>query len=312
MPELLDWSRRLHMRHLQWLLLLEQTGSLSEAARTAHTTQPGLSKWLRELEDDVGTPLFERHARGISPTRAGHLVLLYARRVLNAMQRAEEDVEAVRHGGLRRVMLATSPAATFNLVPDAIVRYMRLQPDIQIGLREGPMDELLVQLERVQVDVAVGRLGSSSPPPGLQYELLYVEPIVLVARPGHPLTRKRAPTWQQAFGYPWIVWPTGTPIRSNLESSLAEIGLAPPPCTVESSSMLASISLLRDSDLLLAVSAHVADHFVRLRQMARLPLSMGTAGALGMYWREATTSDPAIAGLIESLREAARQIREAG
>jgi len=312
MSGILDWSRRLHMRHLQWLLLLEQTGSLSEAARTAHTTQPGLSKWLRELEEDIGTALFDRHARGISPTPAGRLVLLYARRVLNAMQRAEEDVEAVRHGGLRRVMLATSPAATFDLVPDAIARYMRLQPDIQIGLREGTMDELLSQLERVQVDVAVGRLSGSNPPPGLQYELLYVEPIVLVARPGHPLTRKRSLTWQQAFDYPWIVWPVGTPIRSNLETGLAEIGLTPPPYAVESASMLANISLLRDSDLLLAASAHVADHFVRLRQMARLPLSMGSAGALGMYWREATGSDSAIAGLIDSLRQSARRIREAG
>lgn len=312
MKRILDWSRRLHMRHLQWLLLLEQTGSLSEAARAAHTTQPGLSKWLRELEGDVGTALFDRHARGVSPTPAGRLVLLYAQRVLNAMQRAEEDVEAVRHGGLRRVMLATSPAATFDLVPDAIARYMRLQPETRIGLREGTMDELLSQLERVQVDVAVGRLSGGSPQPGLQCELLYVEPIVLVARPGHPLTRKRAPTWQQAFEYPWIVWPVGTPIRSNLESGLTEMGLNSPRYAVESSSMLANISLLRDSDLLLAASAHVADHFVRLKQMARLPLAMGTAGALGMYWREATARDPAIAALIDSLRQAARRIREAG
>lgn len=312
MDKRLDWSRRLHMRHLQWLLLLEQTGSLSEAARSAHTTQPGLSKWLRELEEDVGTALFDRHARGISPTHAGRLVLLYARRVLNAMQRAEQDVQAVRHGGLRRVMLATSPAAALNLIPDAIARYMRLQPDIQIGLREGTMDELLAQLERVQVDVAVGRLGGNSPPPGLQYELLYVEPIVLVARSGHPLARKRAPSWQQAFAYPWIVWPAGTPIRSNLESSLADMGLTPPLYAVESASMLANISLVADSNLLLAASAHVADHFVRLKQVVRLPLSMGTAGALGMYWREATAVDPAIAGLIDSLREAARRIRETG
>ena len=65
--------------------------------------------------------------------------------------------------------------------------------------------------------------------------------------------------------------------------------------------MLANFSLLSHSDLLLAASSHVASYFVRLGQMARLSLSMASAGALGMYWREGTSRDPAIANMIDSL-----------
>jgi DNA-binding transcriptional LysR family regulator len=87
-------------------------------------------------------------------------------------------------------------------------------------------------------------------------------------------------------------------------------GIAPPSYAVGSSSMLANVSLLSHSDLLLAASSLVASPFVRLRQMARLSLSMASAGALGMYWREGTSRDPAIANLIDSLRSEAEHILE--
>ncbi|WP_022980183.1 LysR family transcriptional regulator [Ideonella sp. B508-1] len=302
------WSRHLHMRHLHWLALLGETRNLSEAARQAHTTQPGLSKWLRDLEDDVGSPLFERHARGLHPTAVGELLLLYAQRVLGAMRRAEQDVAAVRQGGRRRVVLGCSAAANAHLVPEAIRLYMQRMPDIQVGLRESTMDALLPQLEHVQLDVAVGRLDDR-PWPGLQQQWLYVEPIVLVCCPDHPLARLAEVGWEDARAHPWIVWPSGTPIRANLESGLTSIGVALPPRTLESSSMLANLSLLRDSDMLMAVSAHVGRHFAAQGLVARLPLTVGSAGALGFYWRDATEVDPAIQTLLDCLREAARTLQ---
>lgn len=302
------WSLHLHMRHMYWLQLLADTGSLSETARLAHTTQPGLSKWLRDLEEDIGTPLFERHARGMRPTRSGSLLLLYSRRVLGAMHRAEEDIRTVLQGGLRRIMLGTSSAASANLIPNAIDRYVRKQPETKLGVREGTADELLEQLERIQIDLAVCRLGGQRPPTGLQHELLYVEPIVLVVHPSHPLARATTVDWKRAYRYPWIVWPSGTSIRSSLDSALAELGLAPPPANIESTSMLANLSLLRDGERLLVVSSHVANHFTATGQMVALPLQLGSAGALGMYWRDSTDTDPAIGDLIESLRMAARQM----
>ena len=67
----MDWTYRLRLRHLQVLLSLASTGNLSQSAAALATTQPALSKWLKELEEDVGLPLFERHARGLRPTAYG-------------------------------------------------------------------------------------------------------------------------------------------------------------------------------------------------------------------------------------------------
>lgn len=311
MPDPARWSRHLHMRHLHWLLLLEECGSLSEAARRAHTSQPGLSTWLRMLEEDVGNPLFERHARGINPTPAGQLLLMYARRVRNAMQRAESDLHSLRGGHRRNLLLAASPAATFDLVPNALAHYLPTQPQVHVTLREGTLDELLPQLARAELDIVVGRLDAPATADGLEYEWLHVEPIMVISRPGHALAGHPAPTWPQALDQGWIGWPPGTPIRRNFEHALTEAGLQPPVPMVESGSMSANIALMRESDLLLPVSRHVAGHFVALGQARLLPLRMGSAGALGMYWREATGSDPAIAGLITQLRRSATRLRAA-
>ena len=76
-----DWTHRLRLRNLQMLLSLAQTRNMSHSAQALHTTQPGLSKWLKELEADVGLPLFERHARGIHPTPYGEALIAHARRI---------------------------------------------------------------------------------------------------------------------------------------------------------------------------------------------------------------------------------------
>ncbi|RAD65106.1 LysR family transcriptional regulator, partial [Burkholderia multivorans] len=71
----MDWTYRLRLRHLQVLLSLASTGNLSQSAAALATTQPALSKWLKELEEDVGLPLFERHARGLRPTPYGDALI---------------------------------------------------------------------------------------------------------------------------------------------------------------------------------------------------------------------------------------------
>ena len=67
----MDWTQRLKLRHLQMLLSVAETGNLSQSADALNTTQPALSKWLKDLEDDLQLPLFERHVRGLRPTPYG-------------------------------------------------------------------------------------------------------------------------------------------------------------------------------------------------------------------------------------------------
>ena len=220
----MDWTRRLRLQHLQLLVSLMETGNLSGTARAAHTTQPGLSKWLKELEEDVGAPLFERHARGLRPTPYGMTLFNHAQRVLTEMERARQNLEAMRSGSGSRVLLGTSPASAPSLVPRALRAFLGRYPGAQVELLEGTMNGLLERLEKRQLDVVVGRLDNYAPRASLRCEVLYSEAIVVMARPGHPLAQAAALDWEDVRRYDWIVWPPGSPIRSKLDMALTQGG----------------------------------------------------------------------------------------
>src|SRR5260370_41586925 len=112
----MDWTYRLRLRHLQVLLSLARTGNLSQSAIALNTTQPALSKWLKELEEDVGLPLFERHARGLRPTSNGEALIEHARRIEAHLDTARDDMQALRGGGSGLVPIRTAGVSAADSV----------------------------------------------------------------------------------------------------------------------------------------------------------------------------------------------------
>ncbi|UTW05898.1 LysR family transcriptional regulator [Pseudomonas benzenivorans] len=302
----MNWTRRLRLHHLNLLTILSETGSLSEAARVAHTTQPGLSKWLKELEEDVGATLFERHARGLKPTAEGQLLLNHARRILSEMERAQHNLAALQEFGAPQVALGTSPAAAPSLVPDAVMAFLRRHPRGRVELQENTMNTLLEKLEQGELDVVVGRLDNYQPRTSLHSEMLQREPMRIVARPGHCLANRKQLQWQDLQAQDWVLWPQGTPIRSRLDAALSSAGLKPLSCRVESTSLMANLWLLQSSNMLSAVSGRVAEHFTGRGLVKILDFELDGEGMLGMCWRDEPHQDPVVDDLLESLREAAR------
>src|SRR3546814_4961337 len=94
----IDWTDRIRLRNLKVLLSLAQTRNLSHSAALLNTTQPGLSKWLKDLESDIGLPLFERHARGLRPTSHGEVLIAHARRIDAQLDRAAVAMQALLGG----------------------------------------------------------------------------------------------------------------------------------------------------------------------------------------------------------------------
>ncbi|WP_241342061.1 LysR family transcriptional regulator, partial [Burkholderia cenocepacia] len=201
----MDWTHRLRLRHLQVLLSLADTGNLSQSAVALATTQPALSKWLKELEEDVGLRLFERHARGLRPTPYGEALIEHARRVEAQLDIARDDMAALREGGSGLVTIGTSGVAAADTVPLAVSQLLKRMPRAQVRLTESTMNQLMPQLARSELDIVVGRSGSTSVDPLLHAEALYIDPVVFVARPDHALAGATSLGWDDVLAYPWIV-----------------------------------------------------------------------------------------------------------
>lgn len=302
----MNWTRRLRINHLHLLSSLAETGNLSDTAKALHTTQPGLSKWLKELEEDIGASLFERHSRGLQPTAMGQLMVGHARRIINEMARAQYDVEALKDGSSRTIIVGTSPASAPTFVPSAIKKFLQKYPKSRIEIQEGIMNSLLKKLESGKLDIVVGRMDNYQPHSTLFSEVLYRESLNIVASTDHPLAGKTNLKWDELYDYDWIVWPTGTPIRSKLDIAVTAAGKKPPNYRIESTSQIGNLWLVQYSTMLSVVSERVALYLKERGLLSILDISLdGDKGAIGMCWRDEAHLDESTLELLECFRQSA-------
>lgn len=88
----------MELRHLRYFLAVAELGSLTRASEKLFIAQPPLSLQIRQLEDEVGTPLFERRPRGVSLTPAGTLFLTHARAILEQVERSKQQARRAGEG----------------------------------------------------------------------------------------------------------------------------------------------------------------------------------------------------------------------
>lgn len=304
----MDWTQRLRLRNLQMLLSLADTGNMSQSAALLNTTQPGLSKWLKDLEEDIGLPLFERQARGLRPTSYGEALIEHARRIEAQLDVARDDLQAMREGGSGLVVVGTSGASAADTVPLAVLQLMQRLPKAQVRLIETTMDRLMAQLARSELDIVVGRSAPELQDAQVRTESLYMEPIHFVARPRHPLAVGGDVTWEALQHYRWVIWPRGTPIRNALEAALASAERALPGDCIESNSTILNLTLLNNSDMIGLASHRTARRLEELGALRIVPLRLAGFGSVSMYWREDGVKRAAVFAMLECLRRAADRV----
>jgi DNA-binding transcriptional LysR family regulator len=308
-----DWTDRIRLRNLRFLLSLAQTRNLSHSAAALHTTQPGLSKWLKDLESDVGLTLFERHARGLTPTVHGQALIAHARRIEAQLDRAAADMHILREGGAGHVALGASGVAATEAGPLAVLEMAARMPSLRIDLVEGTMDLLLDQLNQGDLDIVIGRTMEDEPGlAGFDAELLYTEPVDLAVRRDHPLIGRDALDWDDVLQYRWVVWPGGSPIRKALETVLAASGLSLPPNYIESNSVIANIALLRNSDAIGVASHRSASALTDMGLLRILPLKLECFGSVSMYWRRNEYRPKSVELALDCIRHVLREPGERG
>lgn len=305
METLLDWTDRLRLRNLQMLLSLARTGNMSHSAEELHTTQPNLSKWLKELEEDVGLPLFERRNRGIRPTVYGEALADHARRIVAHLDKARNDMAVMRAGGAGIVRLGIAGASSVDtVVPMAVLRVLENHPTVHVSIEENSVETLRERLSAGQLDIVVGRSGIDFPTPEIRSEILYVEPIHLVARSDHPIFKVKDPTWEQISEYGWALWAKGTPVRTAFDLAIADSGKHLPGNFVESNSASLNTSLLTSSNRIGVASHRPALRLKRTHLLGIIDFPLSVVGSVTMYWRDDAVARTAVRAALDGLRQA--------
>jgi LysR family transcriptional regulator, hca operon transcriptional activator len=182
----------MELRHLRYFIAVADELSFTRAALRLHTAQPSLSQQIRNLEDEVGTPLLERTRRKVELTEAGKVFLAEARLVVAQADRAVARARQAAQQGLATVTLGFVPAAEIRIFPTILPRLRLRFPDVNIELRSLPTADQEQALLRGDIDVAFMRRPVHSPL--LTSEIVLTEPLVVVLPSAHPLAKlKRIP-----------------------------------------------------------------------------------------------------------------------
>lgn len=298
---------RLKIRHLVLVAAIADEGTLVRAAEALHITQPVVTRGLREVEDLLGVPLFERLPRGVTPTEYGRPFIERARSVLAELRIAGEEVRLLQSGQLGTVTVGTHLAGSNLLLPRAIAGLKAEHPRLTVVVREGTPDTLQQLLLAGDLDLTVGRL-SSSVPVRLEQERLHLEPIRLVARAGHPVHDGPTTALAQLVGYPWIFPVAQTALRAELEAVFFHEGLPLPADRVECTSMLTLRNLLVSTDVIAALPMFIA---VDDRELRILPTPLSSIRrAVGVTRLADRAPSAATSALLEHLRVEGARLAE--
>ena len=298
--------RRLRIKSRQIMLLdaLDEHRNLRRAAAAINTTQPAATALLQQLEEGLGVLLFERHARGMEPTVYGEVMIRYARGVLHDFTYAGDEMAALAAGASGLVRIGSVMGGTPVLLTQGLARFKAGNPRVRISLQVDTSDLLMPALLRGDLDVVLGRLPDQFYDEDLEIEQLEGEPMSVVARPGHPLFDIGEITLADLVAQTWILHPLGSPMRRRVEQALQHASLAAPPDIVETSSILATTSLLEASDMISVVPLDVAQHYANYGMVAIVPVPLPISMAnLGIITRKKKDQSPAVKGFLHALRD---------
>jgi LysR family transcriptional regulator, transcription activator of glutamate synthase operon len=142
------------LRQLRSVEAVARHRHFTRAAEELHLAQSALSHQIRRLEEELGTPLFERTSRRVTPTEAGQAMAARARRVLAEVDDARAEVDELR-GVLRgRIWIGPLVPAGDVDVPGLLARFSQAHPGVEVGLREGIAAEMLRWLAADELDAA--------------------------------------------------------------------------------------------------------------------------------------------------------------
>lgn len=215
------------LQKLRVFVAVAKEGNVTRAARQLSLSQPGLSKQLSELEDNLSTVLFDRLPRGVRLTAAGEILLRHAERIFAAEGAAEAELAELL--GLRSGRLSIGASTTIGsyLIPSVFGAFHRAHPEVRLELQ-------IANTSVIEAMVADGRLDlglTEGVVPGEQFamEVVYYDEMVAIAAKGHPLLEKKRVSAADLVRAPFICRERGSGSRDVIEAALAERGLSIDP-----------------------------------------------------------------------------------
>ncbi|MBN3812739.1 LysR family transcriptional regulator [Paraburkholderia sp. Ac-20347] len=253
----------LHGIALRYFVEVARTGSLAAASQTLHVAVSAISRQIGKLEEDVGTPLFERMPRGMVLTESGERLAAHARRALLEGDAVLAEIAAAKALGRGIVRVGCTEGFTRSFLPSVLARHHAAVPHVQFMLRAGTPAQVEHWVAAGEVDLGLAFSGGD--PTKVRVEYTARASVCALLNPAHPLAQRASLTLADLRDYPVALLERGNTARQLLDECCARQGVQLAPIlTSNNSSALHAFAALANaitlgSRLSLAGLQHLSD-----------------------------------------------------
>jgi len=284
-------------------------GSLSAAAAEAHLALAAASRRIRELEDAVGEPLFERYRRGVRPTDAGHVFARHGLMLLQNVEQMAVELTDLRQGVARHVRLCASTAAINEFLPPLLAQYARRERHVRVDLEEQLSNGVVTALLEGVADIGV--FADAVDPRGLECHFFRHDELVLVLPAGHRLAGRGPLALVDALDEDWITLSDGAALLQQLQEG-AMAARRPLRVRMQVRSFDTVCHLVASELGIAVLPRHAVLPLVRSMDLRWRPLSDPWASRHLLAAVRPGTQDPVVLALLEYLIQPAQNAKADG
>lgn len=266
-PQLLN---RLRMRQVALILAVGEHGTLRKASAELGMTQPAATKMIQELESALGQKLFERVGRGQKLTPAGTSVLGYFTGMRGTLASMTRELAELQLGSAGRLSVGSIMAPSPTLLTQAIIALKKAYPLLSLDVTLDTSDRLFDLLREGVLDVAIGRIRGEQRADYV-FTPLENEELAVVVGVQHLLASRKTVAFASLLDYPWILQPTGSPMREVLEQEFRMQQAPLPRGLIETASILTTTNLIAETNMIGVVPLSIADTYARHGLLRVLP-----------------------------------------
>jgi len=294
----------LDVRRMQVLRAVVTSGSVTAAATNLGYTPSAVSQQIAALERQAGLPLLERVGRGVRPTAAGRLLTEHAAIIAQHVAEAETALADLRAGRTGRLAIRYFATAGAALVPPALAKLRADHPRVQVDLRLNNPADQLVEVVRGEADLAIMVPAHEEPPDGIRLVHLLDDPYHAVLPKGHHLAAKRVLDLAELAEEPWVNNELAAgPCLERMLAACASAGFSPNFVVQSDEYATAQGFVAAGLGVTLIPSLGLGQrHPAVVVRRVRNPQPVRSIYAAV---RESSLAQPALASLLDALRDAA-------
>jgi DNA-binding transcriptional LysR family regulator len=182
----------IELRRLRQFLAVAEALNFTRAARQLRIAQPALSRYVQDLEDEVGVDLLRRGPRGVTLTAEGKLFMEEARELLKRADESVERVRALARGEYGELHVGYATVPTTEILPPALAAFRKAVPRVKMLLHDLSSDDLIAGLRNATLELAIMVQPTGAQTEGIEFELLRAYPWCVALPPAHPFARLKS------------------------------------------------------------------------------------------------------------------------